>query len=220
MFFFPLTFLAFILFILFLPLLFFLGYFQIVILGFQNLGISPDTTLFILLFMLFGSLVNIPLTKKKLVLVRKPRFFGLFSVPKIETHYVAINLGGAIIPLLLSFSFLYMILKAGFSILPILIVTFFMIIICKSLAKIIPGRGISLPALIPPLFSALLSLILVPDFAASSAFISGVMGTLIGGDLLNLKRAQRYGGYLSIGGAGVFDGIFLVGIISALLSGI
>ena len=76
-----------------------------------------------------------------------------------------------------------------------------------------------MPIFIPPLFSALFALILVPEFTAPAAFISGVLGTLIGADILNLKKIQRYGGFLSIGGAGVFDGIFLVGIVSALISG-
>jgi len=61
---------------------------------------------------------------------------------------------------------------------------------------------------------------LTSEFAAPCAFISGVLGTLIGADILNLKKVQKYGGFLSIGGAGVFDGIFLVGIVSALLAGV
>jgi uncharacterized membrane protein len=60
---------------------------------------------------------------------------------------------------------------------------------------------------------------LSPGFTAPTAFISGVLGTLIGADILNLKRAQKISpGLISIGGAGVFDGIFLIGIVSALLA--
>jgi len=219
MFFFPLTVLIFILFILFLPLLFILVYFNILTLGFEKLGISPQATIFILFLILFGSLINIPLAKKKLVYIEKPYFFGLFRIPKIEIQGIFINLGGAIIPILLSFYFLFLGWKSGFEIGPILIATILMIIISKFLAKTIPGRGVALPAFVPPIFSALFSLILAPKFAAPSAFISGVFGTLIGADLLNLGKARKYGGFISIGGAGVFDGIFLVGIVSALLAG-
>jgi len=219
MFFFPLTVLIFILFILFLPLLFILVYFNILTLGFEKLGISPQATIFILFLILFGSLINIPLAKKKLVYIEKPYFFGLFRIPKIEIQGIFINLGGAIIPILLSFYFLFLGWKSGFEIGPILIATVLMIIISKFLAKTIPGRGVALPAFVPPIFSALFSLILAPKFAAPSAFISGVFGTLIGADLLNLGKARKYGGFISIGGAGVFDGIFLVGIVSALLAG-
>jgi len=219
MFFFPLTVLIFILFILFLPLLFILVYFNILTLGFEKLGISPQATIFILFLILFGSLINIPLAKKKLVYIEKPYFFGLFRIPKIEIQGIFINLGGAIIPILLSFYFLFLGWKSGFEIGPILIATILMIIISKFLAKTIPGRGVALPAFVPPIFSALFALILAPKFAAPSAFISGVFGTLIGADLLNLGKARKYGGFISIGGAGVFDGIFLVGIVSALLAG-
>ena len=219
MFFFPIAFLIFIAFILFLPILFILGYFHIVTLGFEKLGISPEITIFLLFLILIGSGINIPLTRKKLVYTEESRFFGLWRRPKIEARGIAINLGGAVIPILLSFYFLFLTLRAGFSLQPVLIATILMIIICKSLARVIPGKGISLPALIPPIFSALISLILSPGFAAPCAFIAGTLGTLIGADILNLRKVQKFGGFISIGGAGVFDGIFLVGIVAALLAG-
>lgn len=219
MFFLPVGFLIFILFILFLPILFVLGYFHIVTLGFEKLGISPEVTIFLLLLILFGSGINIPLTKKKLIYKEESRFFGLFRTPHIEAHGVAINLGGAVTPILLSFYFLFLTLKTGFSLEPVLIATVLMTVVAKLLAKVIPGRGIYLPALIPPLFSAFFAFVLAPNFAAPTAFIAGVLGTLIGADILNLRKAQKFGGFISIGGAGVFDGIFLIGIVSALLAG-
>lgn len=219
MFFIPIAFLFFLLFILFLPVLLILVYFQIVTLGFEKLGISPEVTIFLLFLILIGSAINIPLTKKKLVYFARPRFFGLFRAPKVEVQGIAINLGGAILPILLSFYFLFLIWKTGFELKPVLIATLLMIILSKFLSRVVPGLGISLPAFIPPIFSAIFALILTPSFAAPTAFISGVLGTLIGADILNLRRIQKYGGYLSIGGAGVFDGIFLVGIVSALLAG-
>lgn len=219
MFFLPIGCLIFVLFILFLPILFILGYFHILTLGFEKLGISPEATLLLLLAILIGSGINIPLTKKKLIYVQESRFFGLWRVPKIKAQGMAINLGGAVIPILLSFYFSYLTWLQGFEIKPILIATALMIIVSKFLARVIPGVGISIPALIPPIFSAIFALIFAPNFAAPCAFVAGTMGVLIGVDILNLKKAQKYGGFLSIGGAGVFDGIFLVGIVSALLTG-
>jgi len=219
MFFIPVAFLIFIAFILFLPILFLLGYFQVLTIGFENLGISSGATTFLLFLILIGSGINIPLTKKKLIYGEELRFFGLWRVPKIRAQGLFINLGGAVIPVLLSVYFLFRVSRAGFDLEPIFLATILMIIISKFLSRVIPGRGVSLPALTPPIFSALFALILAPDFAAPLAFISGVLGTLIGADLLNLRRAQRFGGFLSIGGAGVFDGIFLVGMVSALLAG-
>jgi uncharacterized membrane protein len=219
MFFLPIGCLIFLLFILFLPLLFILGYFHIITLGFEKLGISPEITLFLLLAILMGSAINIPLGRKKVFIKEQRIFFGLFRVRQPEVQGIAINLGGAIIPILLSFYFLYLSWQRGFDLKPILIATILMIIISKSLARVIPGVGISLPAFIPPIFSAIFALILAPNFAAPVAFVAGTLGVLIGADLLNLRRIQKSGGFVSIGGAGVFDGIFLVGIISALIAG-
>ncbi len=220
MFFFPIGCLILLLFILFLPLLFILGYFHILTIGFEKLGFSPEATILILFAILIGSSINIPVTRQKLVRVEEPSFLGLFRSPRIKTQGIAINLGGAVIPVLLSFYFLYLGWRAGFNLEPVLIATILMIIVSKLLARIVPGKGIILPFFIPPLFAGLFALILAPSFAASCAFISGVLGTLIGADLLNLKKIQSVSpGFLSIGGTGVFDGIFLVGMVSALLAG-
>jgi len=218
MFFLPINFLIFVLFVLFLPLILVLTYFNIITLSFEKLGISPALTSFLLFLILIGSFFNIPLTKKKLIYKLESRFFGLWKTPIIEAQGIAINVGGGIFPLLISFYFLFLAITQGISLKSIFIVTFLMIILCRSLSKIIPGRGVTLPAFLPPIFSAIFSLIFIPKWASPTAFISGVLGTLIGADLLNLRKVQKMGGFLSIGGAGVFDGIFLVGIISALLS--
>lgn len=214
MFFFPVGCLIFILFILFLPILFLLVFFQVVTFGFEKLGLSPEVTILILLLMLLGSAINIPLNRRKMVYVEERSFFGLFKTPKLRASGITINLGGAVIPVLLSIYFLFKVpLK------PVLMATFLMIFLSKILARPIPGQGIAIPAIIPPIFAVLFSWILAPEFMAPCAFISGVLGTLIGADILNLRKAKRLEpGLLSIGGAGVFDGIFLIGIISALLA--
>lgn len=219
MLFLPIGCLIFILFILALPVLFILGYFHVVTLGFERLGIPGDLTIWILLAILIGSTVNVPLGRKKLVLRERRAFFGLFRVRQPEVEGLAINLGGAVIPLLLSLYFLSLLWQKGFDLGVVLLAIVLMVLVSKVLARVVPGRGIALPALVPPIFSAIFALILAPEFAAPLAFIAGTLGVLIGADLLNLGQAQKVGGFVSIGGAGVFDGIFLVGIISALLAG-
>jgi uncharacterized membrane protein len=219
MIFIPIAILTFVWLLLSLPLLFFLGYLNVLTAGFQQLGVSPEITLFILFCILIGSSVNIPLTKKKTYLSRESRFFGLFSKPVLRVNQVAINLGGAIIPIILSAYFIFQIYSQGYSLINLLISVVLMIAISHSYARVVPGRGILLPIFIPPLFSTLFSFFLMPNFAAPCAFVSGVFGTLIGADLMNLKKIMKTGGFLSIGGAGVFDGIFLTGIVAALISG-
>ncbi|OGZ18921.1 MAG: hypothetical protein A2175_02190 [Candidatus Nealsonbacteria bacterium RBG_13_42_11] len=219
MLFIPIAFILFIAFVLFLPLLFVLGYFQVITWGFEKLGISPEITLFLFLAILIGSAINIPLGKKRIIYVEESRFFGFWKTPKLKAQGLAINLGGAVIPILISFYFLFLVWREGFNLKPVLIATILMILASKILAKVVPAQGVSLPVLAPPIFAAIFSLILSPGFPAPCAFIAGTLGVLIGADILNLKKVQRYGGFLSIGGAGVFDGIFLVGIVAALLAG-
>jgi uncharacterized membrane protein len=219
MFFFPVGYLIFALFILFLPVLFALGYFHIITIGFEKLGISPSLVVVLLLIILISSAINIPLGRKKLRYVEESRFFGLWKVPKVETEGIAINVGGAIIPILISLYFLFQGWRAGFDINQILIATALMIVVCKLLAKVVPGKGIVIPAFIPSVFAVVFALFFAPGFMAPCAFVSGTFGVLIGADILNLRKISKYGGFLSIGGAGVFDGIFLIGIISALLAG-
>ncbi|MBU0547054.1 MAG: DUF1614 domain-containing protein [Patescibacteria group bacterium] len=219
MIFLPTILITFIGFFLFLPFLFLMAYFNIITLGFEKLGISPKFTSLLLFLILIGSWINIPITKKQLIYQEKVSFFGLFRKPGIGVQATAINLGGGLIPILLSSYFLYKAWQSGFSLIPILQATLLMVIIAKSLAKIIPGKGIVISAFVPPIFAAFLAWIFIPNFMAPASFVIGSLGTLIGADLLNLNRAQKISpGFLSIGGGGVFDAIFLIGIVSTLLS--
>ena len=101
---------------------------------------------------------------------------------------------------------------------PVLVATALMAITTKLLARPVPGVGVVLPMFIPPVLAAAFALILAYQFAAPCAYIAGTLGTLLGADILNLHKFQRLRGVASIGGAGVFDGIFLVGIVSVLLT--
>jgi uncharacterized membrane protein len=99
-------------------------------------------------------------------------------------------------------------------------------------AETIAGEGIVLPVWLSPLLAAAMGLLLASGFrrAPPLAYISGTLGTLIGADLgslltpgilpalspIELHQARPL--TLSIGGAGVFDGIFLTGIIAVLLA--
>ncbi|MCS4031868.1 putative membrane protein [Salinibacter ruber] len=50
------------------------------------------------------------------------------------------------------------------------------------------------------------------------AFAAGVLGPLIGADLLHLDDIAQLGaGMASIGGAGTFDGVVLSGLVATLL---
>ncbi len=215
MFFLPVGCVLFVLFALFLPLLLLLLFFDVVTFGFERLGVPPQAAVALLIAMLVGSLINIPVSRRTVEYSRERRF-GWFDVPVRHQYGLAVNLGGAIIPTGLS---VYLLFQAPFY--PTLIATAVMIVVCKFLTRPVPGRGLAIPMLVPPLLATGLALVLGGEAAPQVAFISGVLGTLIGGDLLNLGKAPKLGaGIVSIGGAGVFDGIFLIGIFSVLLTAI
>ena len=211
--------------ILFLSVMFFLVVIQInlVTLAFAEIGIPGDFIFMALLASLLGSFINIPVKKiprKVMAQESVVNIFGLrYDVPvlKRKVTVIAINVGGAIIPVLLS---LYLLLKTNLwaeAILAILIMS----MITHRLARPIRGVGIALPAFIPPVFAALVSIIIVPQYAPVVAYVSGTMGTLIGADIFNIKKLGDLGAPIaSIGGAGTFDGIFLNGILAVILASI
>ena len=77
-----------------------------------------------------------------------------------------------------------------------------------------------MPGFVPPIVAALAAVLLAPDQAPPVAFVAGVVGPLVGADILHLKDVNRIAttGVASIGGAGTIDGIVLSGILSAYLA--
>jgi uncharacterized membrane protein len=135
-----------------------------------------------------------------------------YPVEERPRTIVAVNVGGALIPTLLS---LLMKKTYGRSLAAVAIVTAIM----YWLAQPIRGVGIAVPVFVPPVVAAGTALLLSRQSAPALAYISGSLGTLIGADLLNLGRVQGLGAPVaSIGGAGTFDGIFLTGILAVLLA--
>ena len=199
---------------------------EIGILGYayEQIGVSRRYMFAFLLLSILGSYVNIPLAKlpaEHLYAGHVVTFFGMrYVVPLVidsPQTIIAVNLGGAVIPILLS---LYLVLKnrmVGKSLLAVGIVT----IVVHHLAHPVPGVGIAEPTLVPPLVTAGVVLLISRRQAAPLAYVAGSLGTLIGADLLNLGKIQGLGAPIaSIGGAGTFDGIFLTAILAVLLASI
>ena len=126
------------------------------------------------------------------------------------------NLGGALIPAILS---LYLLIKnravRARGLLAVAIVAF----VVHLLAQPVHGVGIKVPIFTPPLVAVVVAMVLSWRQAAPLAYIAGSLGTLIGADMLNLGKVQGLGGPIaSIGGAGTFDGVFVTGILAVLLA--
>jgi uncharacterized membrane protein len=203
--------------ILLLPALLFLFYFNIAAISFTKLGLSPQGAMLLFVFSLVGSIINIPVSKHKIVVEEKPEMFFPFLFyypPRVRHQVIAVNVGGAIIPTVFA---IYLLGKVP--IFPAIMATAIVALAAHAMARVVPGVGISLPAFIPPLVAVGSAFLLAGDFAAPVAYIAGSLGTLIGADLLNLKKIKNIGAQVvSIGGAGVYDGIFLVGVIAAFLT--
>lgn len=202
--------------ILILAFVFFLFLFNVIAISFTKLGLTPTQTFFMFLAIIVGGYINIPVSRRKVVVKGRrgmmPSPFFYYP-PRVAEQVIFVNVGGAVIPVALS---LYFLPQAPLA--PTIIATLLIILLSKLIARPVPGVGIAMPVFIPPVTSALLALLLADRNPAAVAFISGVLGTLIGADLLNLGRIREIGLTVSIGGAGVFDGIFLVGIMAALLA--
>ena len=200
------------------PFLLFLLFFNVATLSFTKLGLTPNGAVLLFTSILIGSIINIPVSRKRFKIDEPTPFhhpYLFYMPPRVREQVIAVNVGGAIIPTLFS---LYL-LASKAPLYPTLFATAVVTFACKKMARLVPGVGIKIPALIPPIIAALVALLLGGDNASSVAFISGAMGTLIGADLLNLHRMDQLGAQLlSIGGAGVFDGIFLVGMVAAFLT--
>ena len=166
--------------------------------AYRKIGVHPRYAFAVMLLSLLGSQVNIP----------------LYSIDRGAT-VVALNVGGALIPVLVS---LYLLVHTGMY-RRILIGVSVVAAVVHSLAQIVPGVGIAVPMIVPPLVAAGVALPLAFRRAPPLAYVSGSMGTLIGADLMNLGKISRLGApVVSIGGAGTFDGVFLTGILAGLLA--
>ncbi|MCL5408942.1 MAG: DUF1614 domain-containing protein [Candidatus Omnitrophica bacterium] len=210
-------FLIFLFIFLFIFLIFFIQ-FEVVKIALTKLGLPPIMAIVILIASIIGSSINIPIHSKEVYTpvrqVQPFSFFAPWKVPPIENKQVlAVNVGGCLIPLLLV---LYVFIKAP--VWPTIFATVISVLICHRLAHVVPGMGVVLSAFIPPVISVILAFMFSFKNRVPVAFISGVLGVLIGADLLNISNLGNYPGIMSIGGAGVYDGIFLVGIISAFLA--
>lgn len=203
---------------LFIPLLLVSFFLNLAVFSFAKLGLSPLGALSLLLASLVGSLINIPIYRQRVYNQFpqwNPFFFFFYYPPQVSYQVICINVGGAVIPLLFS---LYL-LTTRAPLVPTCLATLIVTAVCKALAQVVPGMGISLPTFIPPVVAALSAILVAPHNPAPVAYVAGAMGTLLGADILNLGAICRLRAQVvSIGGAGVFDGIFLVALAAALLS--
>jgi uncharacterized membrane protein len=189
--------------------------------AYARLGITSGVALLLLLGSLLGSYINIPVyefQEREVLSWQEVSFYGVhYLVPVVERPgtVIALNVGGAVIPTLLS---LYLLAKNNLWIRGI-ITTAVVAAIVYWLAQPVYGVGIAVPIFVPPVATAIVAVLIAREHAAALAYAGGSLGTLIGADLLNLGVVRGLGAPVaSIGGAGTFDGIFLTGIVAVLIA--
>lgn len=196
-----------------------LGIFGIVL---AKLGLSPDSAVLLFVSTLLGSFINLPLftmnTSADDLAENYPIPRSLFNPIRIlkGKTIVALNVGGALIPICFS---LYLISLHSVTLIQFIPAIIFVASISYTFSRPIKGMGIGIPIFIAPVSAALSALIISPEHSAPLAYICGTLGVLIGADLFRLKDIKHIGAPVAaIGGAGTFDGIFFTGIIAVLLA--
>lgn len=190
--------------------------------AYEKIGVNRRYVFSLLVLSLVGSYVNIPVAElpaERIISNREITFFGMrYVIPMAEEWphtIIAVNLGGAVIPILLS---LYLLVRNHVYTQGLVGVAVVATVVHR-VAQPVPGVGIAVPTFVPPIIAAGMGLLLSRTCAPCVAYIAGSLGTLIGADLLNLDKIHGLGAPVaSIGGAGTFDGIFLTGILAVLLA--
>ncbi|HZV50376.1 MAG TPA: DUF1614 domain-containing protein [Candidatus Dormibacteraeota bacterium] len=198
---------------------------QIGVLGYVygKLGLDQGWILGLLAASILGSGVNLPVarlrSRRPLWPTRVVSVFGLrYVIPPVwvpQVTVIAVNVGGAIVPTALA---AYLVVHDHLG--PGTVLATGVVTLCVYLAaRPVQGVGIVVPGLLPPLLAAAMALLVGDGPVPAVAYVAGVVGSLLGADLLHLRRLRDLGAPVaSIGGAGTFDGIFLSGIVAVLIA--
>ena len=201
--------------------------------AFEKLGINNTLGLVLIFGSLVLSSVNLPAGTMKTAAHQETHSMWYFDrFANTEVHFqkfqtkIFFNVGGAVIP---SFIALGLLIDKPVLIVPSIIATISMTLITYRLSHIIPGRGIGIPLLLLPVLGLANGLIItgLMQFNGTTinigtlaiiVYTATTLGTILGADILNLLNIRYLRApFLSIGGAGTFDGIFLVGVLAILV---
>ncbi len=211
--------------------------FDIVTAAFNKLGISDWQGIFIFICTLVAYKINIPFyTSKRLIKTTSSPFINRLNIsqetltkePLIELkqQVFAINLGGCVIPIILSLYFIFspsstFILNVP-NVLYLLLSTLIITVSCYFSTKSRANIGFSINLFLPALFTFFTVFLLVPkEITTHVAYIGGTLGVLLGASILPMLNARRTSfpdaALLSIGGIGTFAGIILTQTIAVAL---
>lgn len=193
-----------------------------------KLGLGPVSSLLAALGIFLGGTLNVPVTRvehQRTVEYLPNRLLGLHqllsqAVQERTYTVIAVNVGGCLIPTALAGYQAARLAMEAPAVLPAALLALVInVALCYVVARPVPATGITMPAIVPAGAAALCGLLLTPEWAPPVAFMAGVLGPLLGADILHLDDIAEIGtGMASIGGAGTFDGIVLSGLVATLLA--
>lgn len=175
---------------------------------FEELGFSGKEVALLCLGSIAGWAVNLPLAR-------------------VGGTYLAVNVGGTLVPILL---IAWWIRKGKLRILPAIIGTAIVSVVAWRIVKFVPEAGIiaRYPDFFLPVAAALIFGLVVSvrriGTSVPIAYTSGTLGALIGADLMHVADIRAHfltakeNTIISIGGAGVFDMVFLAGSFAMALN--
>lgn len=212
-------------------------FFRLTAEAFVQVGFSHWHAILMVFGSLVGSSVNIPLHGGTItsypplfmqIATQLSSITGVSFASGFHPVALAINMGGCIIPVVVSLAIL---IKCQVSTSRAILGTLIVAMVTYRMAMPVANEGILLPVYVSPTLAAVCGLVLARRFQAAPAlaYISGTVGTLLGADIFSLltpgvlaqmapPEPNAPSLTLSIGGAGVIDGIFLTGIIAVLLA--
>ena len=146
-------------------------------------------------------------------------FLGGIPIPLFPYNgwWVGISIGGALIPLILC---AYLAYTKRVNLVELLIGVVIVAYISYFVTR--PEAGVGIVADLPLAFMPALAagLFALSTFwidigrAAPLAYSSGIIGTILGADLLHLPEMLSFTVILSIGGANIFDMVYITGIVA------
>jgi len=178
------------------------------------------------LYLLIEAFKSVGFTVHETLVLLPGSIVAFRFIPNIPTFsqgnaILCLNVAGCLIPLFIS----WRVLKTGRAplwacIIGVVIVS----IIANHLSSFVPGRGVIISDIYTPSLAACLTSIALSrrwKQVGPVSYVSSSMGILVGCDLLRLKEILSYQAptmtYVTIGGAGIFDAIFVAGIAAIMM---
>ncbi len=203
--------------------------------AFERLDLTAAQGLLVFAAMFLGRLVDIPVHRRgRLVRSSGVRMVGPFFVVtarpgsagpgfELREQVLAVNLGGCVVPVLLA---LYLLSRHGWDLAQDLNVWLCVALVaaaCFAFARHDFFAGLKVPFWVPPLATVISAQVMIHDgFTAAAASVAGSLGTLLGAGLFPLVwpgRMERLeAAVISVGGSGMFMGVFLACVLSVLLA--